>query len=260
MPRFASTLLLMLFVGLSPCLSFAAEKTSTGKPAGPSGATQATAPAVPDPYKLNLLIRTTVIALNQANMTGNYSVLRDLAAPGFQSVNSPARLAEIFASLRKRNLDLSPVMFFDPKLVRPPIIQPNGLLRLSGFFNTRPEQVHFDLAFQFVNGQWRLFGISLETKRVEVAARGTDIAARSSLPTTKSLPDAASRPQGLKAVPPPERQGDTGSRGSGASGRPASGRDKGTVAEPAAKPPAKPSLQSWSSEVRQAAEQPAQAR
>lgn len=120
------------------------------------------ASGVPDVYKLNLLIRTTIIALNQANATGNYSVLRDLAAPGFQEANNPARLAEIFAQVRGRNLDLSPILFFEPKLVRPPAIQANGHLRLSGYFETLPERVSFDLAFERSEKDWKLFGIAIE--------------------------------------------------------------------------------------------------
>lgn len=108
------------------------------------------------------MIRTTIIALNQANATGNYSVLRDLAAPGFQEANNPARLAEIFAQVRGRNLDLSPILFFEPKLVRPPAIQANGHLRLSGYFETLPERVSFDLAFERSEKDWKLFGIAIE--------------------------------------------------------------------------------------------------
>ena len=49
--------------------------------AGQKGPLTVVAPAdtaMPDAYKLNMLIRTTLIALSQANQTGNYSVLRDL--------------------------------------------------------------------------------------------------------------------------------------------------------------------------------------
>ncbi len=123
--------------------------------------------AIPDPRRLNLLIRSTIVAVNHANITGNYSVLRDLSAPAFQQVNNPARLAELFAGLRKRNLDLAPTLLFDPKLIRPPAIQKNGLLRLSGFFDTRPERVVFDFQFQRIGATWRLFGLSVNTSVVE---------------------------------------------------------------------------------------------
>ena len=47
----------------------------------PQSAGQAADASVPDNLKLLILIRTSLIALNQADLTGNYSVLRDLAAP-----------------------------------------------------------------------------------------------------------------------------------------------------------------------------------
>ena len=125
-----------------------------------------TAPTVPDQYRLNLLIRSTIIALNQANKTGNYSVLRDLGSPSFQSANSAARLAEIFSAQRHANLDLAPVLFFTPTLVRAPAIDADGMLRLTGFFPTQPQQVNFDLAFEFIQGEWRHFGVSVETQPV----------------------------------------------------------------------------------------------
>ena len=54
-------------------------------------------------FKINMLIRTTLIALSQANQTGNHSVLHDLGTPQFQATNMDARLAEIFSDLRHRN-------------------------------------------------------------------------------------------------------------------------------------------------------------
>jgi len=126
--------------------------------------------AVPNDEKLVMLITSTLIALNQANATGNYSVFRDMGAPAFQATNSPAKLAEAFANLRRRNLDLSPILFFQPKLLRKPEINARGILRVTGFFPTKPERVNFDLLFQAVQGQWRLFGIAADTSRAQPAA------------------------------------------------------------------------------------------
>jgi hypothetical protein len=55
-------------------------------------------------------------------------------------------------------------MFFDPKLVTAPSIDASGMLRLTGFIPTEPEQVLFDLAFESVEGKWRLFGISIDVR------------------------------------------------------------------------------------------------
>lgn len=125
---------------------------------------------IPDAYKLNMLIRTTLIALNQANQTGNYSVLRDLGTPQFQAMNTDTRLGEIFAGLRGRNLDLSPVVFFDPKLVREPMVQTGGLLRLTGFVPTEPQRILFDMGFERVGDQWRLSAIVIDVQAAPVGA------------------------------------------------------------------------------------------
>ena len=122
--------------------------------------TPAPKPAQIDRNGVLILIRTTLLALDHANKTGNYTVLRDLGAPGFQS-NTAARLGEIFAKLRNDNLDLSGVAVIDPQLNLLPQIEPNGLMHMAGFFPSVPSQVNFDLSFAPVNGQWRLFGISV---------------------------------------------------------------------------------------------------
>jgi hypothetical protein len=122
---------------------------------------------MPSDDKLVILITSSVLALNQANATGNYSVLHDGSAPAFQQRNTPERLAQIFSSLRARNLDLSPVVLYTPKLFRRPEMNAQGMVRITGFFPTEPERVNFDLIYQPVQGQWRLYGIAVETGAVK---------------------------------------------------------------------------------------------
>jgi hypothetical protein len=132
-------------------------------------AAQAPKPAQIDRNGVLILIRSSLLALDQANKTGNYTVLRDIGAPGFQS-NTAARLGEIFAKLRSDNLDLSGVAVIDPQLNLLPQIEANGLMHMTGFFPSVPTQVNFDLAFAPVNGQWRLFGISVSIGQSAPAA------------------------------------------------------------------------------------------
>jgi hypothetical protein len=109
------------------------------------------------------LIRSTLLTLNDANRSGNYTVLHDLAAPGFREKNSAADLALIFSNLRRRHFGLFAVALAAPQLTAPPHIENNGMLRLTGYFPTRPLQIKFDLLFQNVGNEWRLFGISVNT-------------------------------------------------------------------------------------------------
>jgi hypothetical protein len=108
-----------------------------------------------------MLIRSSLLALHHANQTGNYTVLRDLGAPGFQTANTAARLSEIFANLRAQNLDLSGVAVLEPQLTTLPQSDEHGFMRMSGFFPSVPLQVNFELVYAPVEGSWRLFGIAL---------------------------------------------------------------------------------------------------
>lgn len=117
-------------------------------------------PAQIDRNGVLILVRSTLLALDHANKTGNYTVIRDLGSPQFQT-NTDAQLAEIFANLRRDKLDLSGVAAVDPQLTLMPQIESNGALHMQGFFPSIPSQVNFELLFVPFNGQWRLFGISV---------------------------------------------------------------------------------------------------
>ena len=133
-------------------------------------------PPRPLPFDKNsalILIRTTLIAVQQANQTGNYSVLYALSAPGFQAVNSPERLAQNFSKLRAKNFDLSGVAVLEPQLTVLPEIYANGTMRMAGFFPSVPMQVYFELQFTSVEEQWRLVAISVDVRGATAPAPAT---------------------------------------------------------------------------------------
>jgi hypothetical protein len=65
------------------------------------------------------LIRSTLLTLNDANRSGNYTVLRDLA-PDFQARNIAADLSQSFSDLRRRNFDLYGAALLSPQLTALP--------------------------------------------------------------------------------------------------------------------------------------------
>ena len=127
---------------------------------GPSQRGQPGAAAPVDRIVVDKLVWATIIALDQANQTGNYSVLRDLGAPSFQTDNSAATLGGIFATLRNQRFDLSNALIVSPVYLQPPSVQ-GSALRAKGIFPIRPTAVGFDLLFQNISGEWRLLGISV---------------------------------------------------------------------------------------------------
>lgn len=116
---------------------------------------------VPDSMTVAKLVWSTMAAADQANRTGNYSVLHDLGAPAFQAVNSVGSLAGIFQALRNAQIDLGFTLLVNPNYDFPPAIVQGGLLRIRGSFPLRPAQIGFDLLFQNVNGQWRVYGMAV---------------------------------------------------------------------------------------------------
>ena len=132
-----------------------------------------TAPAIPQVPELMVLLRSTLLAINQANLTGNYTVLRDLGTPDFQRNNSADRLKDNFQSMRSRKVDISAILLLSANLVREPSIDANGSLRLTGYFPSEPEQVNFDLAFHLIDGRWRFQSVAINTQRNEQSVEAT---------------------------------------------------------------------------------------
>ena len=107
------------------------------------------------------LARSTLMALNDANRTGNYGVLHALAAPDFQAANSAEALAGIFEGLRREGVDLSMAAVAPPSWEAPSAIGPDRLLRLRGAYRTGRHAVRFVLAYAAVANDWRLIEISV---------------------------------------------------------------------------------------------------
>jgi hypothetical protein len=116
---------------------------------------------VPSVENILILIRSTLLGLNQAMETGNYTVLRDLASPAFREANSAGKLYQLFANLGAQRISLAAVAILTPRLSQTPNLDANGRLHIQGFFSGEPVRLDFDLVFEAIANQWRLFSISV---------------------------------------------------------------------------------------------------
>jgi hypothetical protein len=183
-------------VFLKAAMALAIAVLAFSSPAAGEAEKQAPKPANIDRNGVLILIRSTLLALDQANKTGNYTVLRDMSAPSFAANNTAARLGDIFAKLRSDNLDLSGVAVIDPQLSLLPQIEANGMMHMAGFFPSVPAQVNFELIYAPVNGQWRLFGVSVALGQTAPAAPPEPPP-----PAAKQPPAAATNKNGLPKQP-----------------------------------------------------------
>ncbi len=107
------------------------------------------------------MIWSTFAAVDQANRSGNYSVLRDISSQGFQIANNSARLGEIFAGLRNAQIDLSNAFLVPPTYIEAPQLVREDMFRVTGIFQLRPVSLAFDFTYQWEQGQWKIYGINI---------------------------------------------------------------------------------------------------
>jgi hypothetical protein len=149
-------------------LALAAMAGSGAHPASGQAAATVQPGSSLDPPAQLMLIRNTLALVNHGNLTGNYTVLRDLASARFRQRNTAADLAATFANLRQQKLDLSPILVIQPQLTQPPEIV-GDRLQLTGLFATRPQAVQFALMFQRVEAGWMIDEVSLRVAPAEPA-------------------------------------------------------------------------------------------
>jgi len=123
---------------------------------------QQSTPAQIDKNGLLLLVRQVLFALDLSNKSGNYTILREISAPGFAAANDAARLSQLFRNLRDKNADLSGVLVYEPQLTLMPEVTKEGLMRFAGYFPSASNQIKFEMIFAPVNGQWKIFGLAAD--------------------------------------------------------------------------------------------------
>jgi hypothetical protein len=133
----------------------------------PVASAQPEAPTLPSAEQLIALVRNVLLAVNDANLTGNYTVLHDLSAPDSQGLNTPERLEESFRPIRQQGTDFSIVAVATPRFFQLPTFTPQGYLRVNGEFISSP-RITFDIFLQQVEGRWRPYAIGVGVVPVPV--------------------------------------------------------------------------------------------
>lgn len=105
------------------------------------------------------IVRATLSALNDANLTGNYSVLRDAAAPSFAQRYTVADLALAFTTLRA-SPHFASASHGIPIVTH--VLKPSATtIVLKGHVPARPDRISFDVQYENIKGRWRLSAIAV---------------------------------------------------------------------------------------------------
>lgn len=124
----------------------------------------APAQGIPSPVMQEILVKTSLLTFNDANDTGNYSVLYAKLAKPLRDKIGPEKLQQGFKAFHDQRIDLDLIAAMPIVPTSEPQINSNGALWLRGYFDTSPNRVSYELAFLQSEGEWKLADISVKVK------------------------------------------------------------------------------------------------
>ncbi len=119
---------------------------------------------VPSDLVQEKLIKTYLMTFNDANMTGNYTVLQAKLAKPFRDQFSPDKLKQAFKGFADQNVDLGIITTKQPVATTPSKIDKRGALVLRGQFDTAPSRVTYELDFVPSESEWKPIMIHVTVK------------------------------------------------------------------------------------------------
>jgi hypothetical protein len=132
-------------------------------------ATGVHAQRAPSTLTQEMLVKVSLLSFNDANLTGNYSVLHARLSKRFRDQYPPEKLAATFKGFRDDNIDLDIVAAKRPISVEEATVDNDGVLTLKGYFDTQPNRVNYALEYVMSDGEWKLFNISVRVKAPQQA-------------------------------------------------------------------------------------------
>jgi hypothetical protein len=119
---------------------------------------------VPSATLQEILIKTSLLTLNDANLTGNYTVLHAKLAKPFREQFSPDRLKQVFKAFADQKADWGLIAAKPPVATSETTIDNRGALILRGYFDTKPSRLIYELDFIPSEGEWKPIKLNLNAK------------------------------------------------------------------------------------------------
>src|SRR5215813_13608363 len=116
---------------------------------------------IPDDDDQDVLIRTTLMTFNDANMTNNYAVFHAKASTEFQGQFSPEKIQAACETFRAKELLFEDVVAADYASYDKATFDNEGALVLAGVFKTDDMEVKYRLRFIQNNHVWKMLGLNV---------------------------------------------------------------------------------------------------
>jgi len=120
---------------------------------------------IPDDDDQDVLIRTTLLTFNDANMTNNYAVMYVKASKQFQTQFTVDKMATAFEVFRKNKLFFEEVATADYDSSERAKIDNEGALVLVGVFKTDDLQAKYNLRFVRNDAVWKMIGLNVDANK-----------------------------------------------------------------------------------------------
>jgi hypothetical protein len=120
---------------------------------------------VPDDDDQDILIRSTLMTFNDANMTNNYTVFYAKASKQWQGQTSVEKLQAAFEPMRKKELNLEELATADYDSYEKAKFDPDGALVLAGVFKTDDLEVKYRLRYVKEDQAWKVIGVNVDATK-----------------------------------------------------------------------------------------------
>jgi hypothetical protein len=119
-------------------------------------------PLLPTPLVEEVMVKTSLLTFNDANLTGNYAVMHARMAKPFREKFSADTLKQAFKAFAGHHIDIVAARPIVP--TEEARIAGNGTLMLRGYFDTTPSRLSYELDFAASEGEWKLIRIDVKVK------------------------------------------------------------------------------------------------
>lgn len=119
---------------------------------------------VPSAKDQEVLIKTSLLSLNDANLTGNYAVLHAKLSKPFREQFTPDHLKQSFKEFADKKIDWEAVVAMSPVPTKDSHIDQRGALVLRGYFDAGARHVIYALDFIPSEGEWKPIKLNVRVK------------------------------------------------------------------------------------------------
>ena len=110
------------------------------------------------------LIKTYLVTFNDANLTGNYTVLHAKLSKPFRDQFNAEKLKQAFKGFADQKVDIGIIVTKQPIATTPTVIDSRGALVVRGHFDTTPSRVTYELDFLPSENEWKPINIHVTVK------------------------------------------------------------------------------------------------